>query len=68
VDPQGLPALITDRFFLGPSLKIAAKLASGEEIIVRIAVTESGDRVLPGATVRLGWDPLFQRIISGKSP
>jgi ABC-type Fe3+/spermidine/putrescine transport system ATPase subunit len=68
VDPLGLPALITDRFFLGASLKISGKLASGEDIIMRIADTEAGEQFTPGSTVRLGWDASAQRIISETPP
>jgi ABC-type Fe3+/spermidine/putrescine transport system ATPase subunit len=68
VDPLGLPALITDRFFLGASLKISGKLASGEDIIMRIADTEAGEQFTPASTVRLGWDASAQRIISETPP
>lgn len=65
VDPQGLPATITDRFFLGASLKISAKLATGEDFIVRIADTGAADDFAPGSTVNFGWNPMAQRVISG---
>lgn len=64
VDPLGLPAVITDRFFLGASLKILAKLATGENFIVRVPDT-AADGFAPGSTVRFGWDPMAQRVISG---
>ena len=65
LDPLGLPAVIAERSFLGASLKISAKLATGEDFIVRVADTGAADGFAPGSTVRFAWDPKAQRVISG---
>lgn len=68
VGTDGLEAIITGRQFLGDSVKISARLSSGEDIIVRMPDAPFNEQFKTGSPVTLDWDAGVQRIISAPRP
>ena len=60
--PNGIAAVITDVVYFGASLKISARLPSGENLILR-ASDSAASRVKPGETRHVSWSPSDQRVI-----
>jgi len=60
---SGIAAVVTDVVYFGASLKISARLPSGESLILRAADTASSDRVKSGETRHVSWSESDQRVI-----
>jgi len=60
---SGIAAVVTDVVYFGASLKISARLPSGESLILRAADTASSNRVKSGETRHVSWSESDQRVI-----
>jgi ABC-type Fe3+/spermidine/putrescine transport system ATPase subunit len=60
---SGIATVVTDVVYFGTSLKISARLPSGESLIVRALDTSLSNRVKLGETQHVSWNESDQRVI-----
>jgi ABC-type Fe3+/spermidine/putrescine transport system ATPase subunit len=68
VTESGHAATVIDAMFLGASLKISARLATGEMLVIRHAETAAPHRFAVGRTLHFAWDTGDQRVIDENPP
>ena len=60
---SGIAVVITDVVYFGPSLKISARLPSGESLLLRATDTTASNRVRAGETWHVSWSESDQRVV-----
>ena len=54
---KGLPATVQEAAYLGPTVRVTAKLEGGRSLIAELPSTEANVSLTPGAQVRVSWAP-----------